>query len=73
MNMMAVLALTAAASGALPVQQKLDQIDRTFICPEDLPSDEARDAAMKLFVEQCTRLTRVRQSPTWSHIAIRCL
>ncbi|WP_159982605.1 MULTISPECIES: hypothetical protein [unclassified Novosphingobium] len=56
MNMMAILALTAAASNFLPVQQKLDQIDRTFICPEDLPSDEARDAAMNLFVEQVRSL-----------------
>jgi hypothetical protein len=36
----------------LPVQQKLEQIDRTFICPESLPSDEARQDAVKLFVEQ---------------------
>lgn len=36
----------------LPVQQKLDQIDRTFVCPESLPSNEARTDAMKLFVEQ---------------------
>jgi hypothetical protein len=42
----------AATSGQLPVQDKLDQIDRTFVCPESLPSDEARQDATKLFVEQ---------------------
>ena len=45
-------ALLGQQVGPLPIQQKLDQIDRTFICPEKLPSYEARKAAAKLFVER---------------------
>jgi hypothetical protein len=45
--------LAAAQNGAiLPVQQKLDQLDRTFVCPESLPSDGARMDALKLFIAQ---------------------
>lgn len=46
-----ILALLLAGQ-VLPVQQTLDQIDRTFICPETLPSDEAREDANRLFIEQ---------------------
>lgn len=49
---MIVLAMALAASGTLPVQSQLDQIDRTFICPEDLPTDEAREAALLVFNAQ---------------------
>jgi len=49
---MIFFALLLAANWQLPVQDKLDQIDRTFVCPESLPSDEARQDAMKLFIEQ---------------------
>ena len=45
-------ALIGQQVGPLPVQQKLDQIDRTFVCPEDIPSYEGRKAAAKLFVER---------------------
>jgi hypothetical protein len=44
--------LAADAQQSLAVQKALSQIDRTFICPEDLPSNEARTAAMSLFVQQ---------------------
>jgi hypothetical protein len=40
------------ARAQLAVQKSLAQIDRTFVCPEDLPSDEARDTALKLFLQQ---------------------
>jgi hypothetical protein len=46
------LLLAAPQDGTLPVQRKLDQIDRTFVCPERLPSDEAREDAVKLFIAQ---------------------
>jgi hypothetical protein len=49
----AVTTLTAAAAHAqLAVQKELAQIDRTFVCPEDLPSDEARATAVELFLQQ---------------------
>jgi len=53
-NLIALTAIVAViqSSSLLPVQQKLDQLDRTFICPEDLPSDEARQSAVLLFLEQ---------------------
>jgi hypothetical protein len=47
--------LTLGATGVhaqLAVQNKLAQIDRTFVCPEDLPNDEARSIALKLFLQQ---------------------
>lgn len=47
-----LLALAVQAGAILPVQRKLEQIDRTFICPESLPSDEAREDAVKLFIAQ---------------------
>jgi hypothetical protein len=43
-----------AAYAQLAVQQKLAQIDRTFVCPESLPSNEARNDALKLFLEELT-------------------
>jgi len=58
---MRVLLLMAAAGclwrpsparAQLPVENGLAQIDRTFVCPESLPNDAARDAAMQLFIEQ---------------------
>jgi hypothetical protein len=47
-----LLAGNTAAHAQLAVQQKLAQIDRTFVCPESLPSDEARNDAVKLFLEE---------------------
>lgn len=41
-----------AAHAQSAVQQKLAQIDRTFVCPESLPSDEARNDALKLFLDE---------------------
>ena len=49
---LALLAGNAAAHAQPSVQQKLAQIDRTFVCPESLPSDEARKDALKLFLEE---------------------
>jgi hypothetical protein len=51
-TLLALLGYNTAAHAQLDVQQKLAQIDRTFVCPESLPSDEARTDALKLFVEQ---------------------
>jgi hypothetical protein len=51
-TIMVLLAGNAAARAQLAVQQKLAQIDRTFVCPESLPSDEARSDAVKLFLEE---------------------
>jgi hypothetical protein len=51
----AVLSSSIAASGAdaqLAVQQRLAQIDRTFVCPESLANDEARESAINLFINQ---------------------
>jgi ethanolamine utilization microcompartment shell protein EutL len=47
-----LLAGNTAAHAQLAVQQTLAQIDRTFVCPESLPSDEARNDALKLFLEE---------------------
>lgn len=47
-----LLAGDTASHAQLAVQQKLAQIDRTFVCPESLPSDEARSDALKLFLEE---------------------
>jgi hypothetical protein len=48
-----LLLLLAATTliGAAPrtAAQKLAQIDRTFICPEDLPDEETRQVAATLF------------------------
>lgn len=43
---------TSPALARATLQQKLEQIDRTFICPESLASDEARKDALKLFIDQ---------------------
>jgi hypothetical protein len=40
------------AHAQTPLPQKLEQIDRTFICPETLANDEARQDALKLFIDQ---------------------
>lgn len=48
--MIALALLLTGLGGRLPVQDKIDQIDRTFVCPESLPSDEAREDALKLFI-----------------------
>ena len=46
-----IIMLAAIAAHAQPlVQQKLAEIDRTFVCPESLPSDQARQDAVKLFL-----------------------
>lgn len=46
-------AMVASASQAQTAEQNMvAQIDRTFVCPEALPSDEARNDALKLFLEQ---------------------
>lgn len=49
---LAWIGVSTKVHAQLAIQQKLAQIDRTFICPEDLPSDEARNSAVKLFLEQ---------------------
>jgi hypothetical protein len=52
---LAVSIATMIATGAhaqLDVQKKLAQIDRTFICPEDLPTEQAKQDALNLFLEQ---------------------
>lgn len=41
-----------AAHAQLDVQKQLDQIDQSFVCPEDLPTDEARKDALKLFIDR---------------------
>lgn len=46
------LTLPLAAPAQTPEQRMVAQIDRTFVCPEALPSDEARNTALKLFLEQ---------------------
>lgn len=50
--MIALALLLAIQDGPLPVQKKLNQIDRTFVCPESLPSDAAREDALRLFIAQ---------------------
>ena len=47
-----LLAGNTAAHAQSAVQRKLAQIDRTFVCPESLPSDEARNHALTLFLEE---------------------
>ena len=53
-----VVAASLAFLLALPVsaqtkeQKIVAQIDRSFICPEALPSDDARKAALQLFISQ---------------------
>ena len=46
------LGVNVAAHSQLAVKEKLAQIDRTFVCPESLPSDDARKDAVKLFLEE---------------------
>jgi hypothetical protein len=53
LSMAFVFAISAMAAHAQSSQQReLAQLDRTFVCPESLPSDEARQDAVKLFLEQ---------------------
>jgi hypothetical protein len=48
-----ICVLSAMTARAQPSkQQQLAELDRTFVCPESLPSDAARKDAVKLFVEQ---------------------
>lgn len=49
---LALLAADVAARAQPAARQTLVQIDRTFVCPESLPSDEARSDALKLFLEE---------------------
>ena len=51
-TLVVLLAGNTAARAQLAVEQKLAEIDRTFICPESLPSDEARNDAVKLFLDE---------------------
>ena len=46
----AVLAPDFAAA-QLPTEKTLAIIDRTFICPEDLPNDATRETANTLFIQ----------------------
>jgi hypothetical protein len=50
----AVVAIAASLAGvsAAQTQQRLAQIDQTFVCPETLPSDDARKAALNLFLDE---------------------
>jgi hypothetical protein len=47
-----LIALALLASAPLSPAATIAQIDRTFVCPESLPSDSAKEAAMVLFVAQ---------------------
>jgi hypothetical protein len=47
---LAAITSSSFAAAQLPAEKTLTLIDRTFICPEDLPNDEARDAANTLFL-----------------------
>ena len=48
-----VVAMAASAAQAQSAEQQMvAQIDRTFVCPEALPSDAARQDALKLFFQQ---------------------
>ena len=48
-------AMAASAAQAQNAEQKMvAQIDRTFVCPEYLATDEARNDALKLFLKQVT-------------------
>src|SRR6185369_15232172 len=38
-----------ACAGSM--EAALDEIDRTFVCPEDLPNDDAREASLRQFLE----------------------
>jgi hypothetical protein len=58
--------LGTGAHAQLAVQKNLAQIDRTFVCPEDLPSDEARSTAVELFLQQ---LASIQPSITINEIA----
>src|SRR5208337_4718481 len=52
--LMAILSATGApaARAQLRVQQQLDQVDQSFVCPEDLPTDQAKTDALKLFMDR---------------------
>jgi hypothetical protein len=49
-----IIAVWGAAPGQaqLLARNRLAQIDHTFVCPESLPNDAAREAAIRLFTEQ---------------------
>jgi hypothetical protein len=48
-----VATMAAFAAQAQTTEERMvAQIDRTFVCPESLPSDEARTDALKLFLDQ---------------------
>lgn len=48
-----LVGLMASAAHAQTTEQKMvAQIDRAFVCPEALPSDEARKDALKVFLDQ---------------------
>jgi hypothetical protein len=51
----------AGAFAQSALDAKLDDIDRSFVCPENQPSDQARRDAVKQFLEQMTAL---QPSPT---------
>jgi len=44
------------AFGQSELDAKLDDIDRSFVCPENQPNDQARRDAVKQFLEQMTAL-----------------
>lgn len=57
MKALILFAMVAAPLAAqLPAERTLAQIDRTFVCPESLPSAAAQHAATQLFVEQVMSL-----------------
>jgi hypothetical protein len=55
--------VAAEPSPAIPLDQaKLAEIDRTFVCPESLPTFEAKEASLKQFLGQVGALGPVTVS-----------
>ena len=52
LGLLGTLMLPGVGQAQLRVQDQLAQIDRSFVCPESLPDDEARSAALTLFLKQ---------------------
>ena len=51
MALSGILIPTQFAAAQLPAEKTLALINRTFVCPEDLPNDDARDTANTLFIQ----------------------
>jgi hypothetical protein len=56
MAILVALVAPPQAKAQLPVERQLAQVDSTFACPESLSTDQARQNALALFLDQVAAL-----------------